>query len=168
MALLPSGGCDVRDEAVRNAAGTGIWPGPPGGGPQTADDTTHVEYLEGYEAALRRATSEGRPLLLVFGAAWCPWSGELARGPLADPDLVARTRRFVCVFVDADRDPDTCTAFGVAAFPTVVVIDADGRERFRASGSVRSGDLGAALEAVPAPGAVRRRLAADEPDVIPR
>ena len=81
----------------------------------------------------------------------------MARGPLADREIVARTRRFVCVFVDADRDAATCRAFDVAAFPTLIVIGGDGRERFRATGSVAPGSLAAALDAVPAP----QRLAGD-------
>lgn len=150
-------GCDFRDEPVRPAAGaTTVWPQVP------RRDANAVEYVEGYEAAFRRAAGEGRPLLLVFGARWCRWSGELAGGPLADRDVVARTRRFVCGLVDADRDAATCRAYGVTAFPTVVVLDADGAERFRAVGPDIATGLAAALDGVPDP-APPRRLAGDGP-----
>ena len=162
LAVSWSGGCDVRDEPVRVAGDGGIWPasaptsGP--GGPERGERAgTELEFVEGYESAARLAAAEGRPLFLVFGASWCRWSGHLARGPLADRDIVARTRRFVCVFVDADRDAATCRMFDVAVFPTLIVIDGDGRECFRASGSTGAGGLAAALDATPGP----RRLAGD-------
>lgn len=153
-------GCELRDEPVHAAGEQGIWP-PPGPGRSVAT----VEYVEDYEAAARRAAAEGRPLFLVFGASWCRWTGELARGPLADRDVVARTRRFVCALVDADRDAATCRAHGVEAFPTVIVIDADGRERYRASGPGSAGGLATALDGVPDRRNATRRLAGEEKDV---
>lgn len=164
-----AGGCDVRDEPVATVTDSAAWPtAAPGrqAGPDADADGrgTRVDYVEAYETAAGRAAADRRPLLLVFGAAWCRWSGELARGTLADPAVVERTRRFVCAFVDADREPKTCRAFGVTAFPTVIVVDADGRERFRATGTGRVDGLAAALDAVPTPGSARR-LAAEEKDV---
>lgn len=173
-------GCDVRDEAVGTAAESAVWPPAAGqsdrggmGGPRHAA----VGYVSDSRSASLRAAAEGRPLLLVFGASWCRWTGELTRGALAKPDVVARTQRFVCAYVDADRDSGTCRAFEVDAFPTVIVIDADGRERFRAAGAAATDGLAAALDAASGPaGAARRivgnggpagdaRLAGEDPDV---
>jgi predicted DsbA family dithiol-disulfide isomerase len=52
------------------------------------------------------------------------------------------------VTIDADRDAATCRDFGVTAFPTVVVIDAEGQERYRATGAEAAVDLAATLEHV--------------------
>lgn len=141
-------GCSVRDEQVRPAAATRAWsdaaleasrrdaePRP------EATDIRGIEYVEGYAAGRRRATAEGLPMLLVFRATWCRWSGELAHGPLADRGVVTAARRFVCVTIDADRDADTCRDFGVTGFPTVIVVDAAGQERFRATGAAAAGRL---------------------------
>lgn len=158
-------GCDVRDEPVRDAGG-GIWsvatPRPDAIGPERSGPSeTEPEYVEGYDAAARLAAAERRPLLVVFGASWCHWSGALARGPLADRAIVARSRRCVCVFVDADRDAATCRDFGVTAFPTLLVVDAEGQERYRATGATGATGLAAALDAVGSPGAAQRRFADD-------
>ena len=163
--LAAVGGCEVRDEQVRPAGGVRLWPVATDGAAPQPTRSRDVEFVEGYEAAARRAAVEGRPVLLVFGASWCRWSDELARGPLADRDVVARTRRFVCAFVDADRDAATCRAFGVTAFPTVVVLDAGGTERFRAAGAGVGGSLAAALDAVPDPDGGTQRIAGDAKDV---
>jgi hypothetical protein len=135
-------GCSVRDEEVRPAAATRAWSDAAlevsrrGAEPRPeATDNGGIEYVEGYLAGRRRATAEGLPMLLVFRATWCRWSGELAHGPLADRGVVTAARRFVCVTNDADREADTCRDFGVTGFPTVIVVDAAGQERFRATGA---------------------------------
>jgi hypothetical protein len=157
-------GCELRDEAVGPEAAARGWPAVTleaarreGVQPRAAAGAG-IEYVEGYEAGARRAAAGGLPMLLVFRAAWCRWSGEATRGPLTDAAIVDRSRRFVCVVVDADRDADTCRAFAVKAFPTVLVLDADGSERFRATGSSAAGGLVAALDAVVPPAAAERRV----------
>jgi hypothetical protein len=161
LAAAALAGCDIRDEPVQPAADETVWPlvaqevtlrqatprgdraAPPG-----------IEYVEGYEAGRRRAETEQLPMLIVFRAAWCRWSCELTQGTLADRGVVSLAKRFVCVTADADRDASTCRAFRVSVFPTVVVLDTDGRERFRGTGSAAAGGLATALRAVlDAPGA---------------
>jgi hypothetical protein len=143
-----AGGCDVRDEAVRPAVPPRPWThtsldtvGQRDDGRPESLASPGIEYVEGHAAGRRRAAAEGLPMLLVFRAGWCRWSAELAKGPLADRGVVTASRRFVCVMIDADRDADTCVEFGVSGFPTVVVLDTAGRERFRATGTGAAGQL---------------------------
>lgn len=167
LAACGTVGCDVRDEQVRSPSSREPWPrvvafphGPLSEPREAAAGSPGIEYVEGYAAGSRQAAAAGLPLLLVFRASWCRWSGEIARGPLADPAVVARSRRLVCVTVDADRDAATCRAFGVTAFPTVMVIDADGQVRHRATGAEAAVDLAATLERVLGP-APRGRVATE-------
>lgn len=164
-------GCHVRDE--RATAGTdGRWwtaPARPAGGLIGAGTGTPtvapaIDYVDGYEAGARRAAETGVPMLVVFRAAWCRWSGELVQAAVADPRIVRLSRRFVCMAVDADRHADTCRRFGVQAFPTVVIIDASGTERFRATGSAASADIAAAMDEVLADEPRPRRIAASATD----
>ena len=148
-------GCEVRDETVRPDAAPGRWPlaaldsaARLDGGRTGAGPAPGIEYVEGYEAASRRAATSRMPIMLVFRAAWCRWSGEISQGPLADPGLVTLSRRFACATVDADRDADTCRDFSVTGFPTVIVLDTDGRERFRATGAAAAAGLPAAMSDV--------------------
>lgn len=139
-AVLPLiAGCEVRDEELTPPSRISAWrpdslptsslliDGLPAG--QEA-----VAFAESYAAAAEQAVALDRPLLLVFRAGWCRWSGEFARGPLAERRVIAMSRQFICATVDADRDADTCRRFGVSGFPTVLLIDATGTERFRATG----------------------------------
>jgi hypothetical protein len=137
-------GCDIRDEVVEPARATadrllraealvsGGMLGAAAGGPALPRDS--IEFVEGYADALARATSESKPLLVVCRATWCRWSADFARGVLANPQIVALSRQFVCVMLDADRHADACKTLGVTAFPTVMVLGSDGTERTRTVG----------------------------------
>lgn len=158
-------GCEVRDELAPPPAAD--WPAVPAIEarplfPAADIPPTALEYVEGYESGLRRAAEDGRPLLLVFRGAWCPWSAELATGTLTDQRIVGLSRRFVCVTVDADRDAATCRRFSIDRFPTVLLLDATGSERFRVTGSTAAGlaDAMATLLATPT---ARGRMAAGPP-----
>lgn len=134
-------GCEVRDEpATPAAAGWRVVP-VVDARPllEAVAAPTAIEYVEGFDSGLRRAAEDGRPLLTVCRAAWCRWSADLGQGVLADARVVARARRFVCVAIDADRDAATCRRLGVDRFPTVLLFDASGTERFRTSGAAADG-----------------------------
>lgn len=159
-------GCAVRDEPAAPPARGWQAVSAIDSGPLRAAVTaspTSIEYVEGCESGLRRAAEDRRPLLLVFRASWCGWSEQLARETLADERLVGLSRRFVCVAVDADRDAAACRRFAVDRFPTVLLLDVAGVERFRATGSTAAGLFDAMAGLI----ADRERLAA-EPPATPR
>jgi hypothetical protein len=168
-------GCDIHDEPVRTGAGDTLWPQVVERAAAARDlplREAHarpgIEYVEGFEAGQRRAEAERLPMLLVFRASWCRWSCELAQGPLADRRVATLAHRFVCVTVDADRDAATCKAFGVSGFPTVLVLDSSGSERFRATGSSAANGLATALRTVLEDHADTGRIASDIDDVNTR
>lgn len=146
-------GCSVRDERAVGS-GTSAWwatatgeprPGLVAGPSGSAASAPTLEYVDGFTAGERRSAETGLPMLVVFGASWCRWSDDLAAALSRDPRLVPLARRTICVSVDADRDAAACERFSVRAFPTVVLLDASGTERFRGTGSSGVGSLPAAL-----------------------
>jgi hypothetical protein len=159
VAVLPSG-CEVRDEvggvpsAARHVSGAArLLDRVPSSGPRQAAGATEprvtptVEFVEGYEAGVRRARTEARPMVLVFKAVWCRHSGMLLQRTLLDPRVVELSRRYVCVAIDADREPDVCRRYAVTAFPTLIVVDAAGRAGPPTVGRPSALDLLAGLEA---------------------
>lgn len=164
-------GCSVRDERAAAGGGASAWwasatgevrrglVAEPAG---SAATVPAIDYVDGLAAGERRAAEVGSPMLVVFGAGWCRWSGDLLAAVSRDPELVALARRTICVSVDADRDPAACGRFAVRAFPTVVLVDAAGNERFRGTGSSAVEKLPAALADVLAGPASAPRLADGE------
>lgn len=172
-------GCEVRDEVgarppvERHVAGaarlldrvpTGV--SRPVVGTTDPRITATVEFVEGYEAGVRRARAEGRPMVLVFKAGWCRHSGMLLQRTLLDPRVVALSRRYVCVAIDADREPEVCRRYAVSAFPTLIVVDAVGHAGPPTVGRPSAADLVVVLEAGDR-GDRPQRVAADD-DIVPR
>jgi thiol:disulfide interchange protein len=130
LALIAWAGFEVHDEAVLRPAPRAVRLAVV----SSDQGIAAVEYVEGYEAGLRRAAADDRPLLVIFRAGWCRWCAELAQGPLADRRLVELSRHFVCVVVDADRHAADCKRCGIKEFPTVLLASSDGEERRRWTG----------------------------------
>jgi protein disulfide-isomerase len=55
-------------------------------------------------AAFAEAADNGKPILLYWGAEWCPPCHRLRAGLFKEPDFIARTRDFVAVYLDGDTE----------------------------------------------------------------
>lgn len=151
-AVLAATGCDVYDEPVRPVADREAVPGwnglAEGQRPFAIGRPAGIEFVEGYPSAVARAELERKPLLVLFRASWCRWCVEMTAKVLSEQQVVQRSRRFICVAVDADRDPDICRTHGVRGYPTILVISPDGREIVRRTGKVALKTLVAMLDDV--------------------
>jgi len=140
IVLVVWAGFEIRDEAVESPP-----PRPVRLSATTQEQGNGIEYVEGYEAGLRRAAVENRPILVIFRAAWCHWCAEFAHGPLVDRRLVGLSREFICVMVDADRHATDCRRFGVKEFPTVIMLTTEGEECRRWTGCPSADELVSAM-----------------------
>jgi thiol:disulfide interchange protein DsbD len=95
---------------------------------RAADGFTWIPSLD---QGIALARAEGRPLLVDFWADWCTACRELDR-TWADARVRAEASRFVAVKLDGTTGDDSFVAvadrYGVPGMPTVVFIDARGRE----------------------------------------
>lgn len=170
-AAAAASGCSVRDEHAAGAAGSAWWTTSGGEtrqgliaeSPLQAPAAAAVDYVEGLDAGQRRAAEAGLPMLVVCRASWCRWSGDLVKAVAGDPRIVSLSRRCVCVALDADRHAADCERCEVRAFPTVILYDPAGTERFRGTGSSAIGSLASAMTDVLAAPRSPRRIAGGEP-----
>ncbi len=56
-----------------------------------------------YEKGLEEAKTSGKPLCLIFYTTWCPHCANYAK-VFADPRVVEKSKQFVMVRVDADKE----------------------------------------------------------------
>ena len=83
-------------------------------------------------AALARAASEGKAVLLTFGANWCPDCRVLGNAMTTPPLAAAIAARFVVVDIDVgnwDKNLDVVQAWGAPiekGIPSIVVADGRG------------------------------------------
>ncbi|ORW96551.1 thioredoxin [Mycobacterium sp. IEC1808] len=87
--------------------------------------------------------SRSGPTIVHFSAAWC--------GPC---DRVRRVVHQLCedmddvahLEIDLDADPATARRFSVLSLPTTLIFDANGQQRYRASGVPKAADLRSVLQ----------------------
>ena len=76
----------------------------------------------------------GRPVLLLFGAVWCPHCRTMANainglakaGPLP----------FAAAYIDVDKNPSAAQKYNVQGIPLMIFFDAEGNELARQSGAI--------------------------------
>lgn len=92
------------------------------------------------DEAIERGRTEGRPVLAVVTADWCPPCQALKRGALADERVAAFiSGNAIPVYVDADANAQEAAALGVSSIPASVVIR-DGVIVARTGGAAGAGD----------------------------
>ena len=102
----------------------------------TNHGTVTVEWEKDLPAAIERAQSEGKPVLVNFYADWCVWCKRLESTTLRDAKVAALlSDRVVPVNLDVDGDGrELSNQYRVDGLPTVLVLDASGREIGRIPG----------------------------------
>ena len=116
-------------------------PSAPQGSPaalQVAPPGVDIAWRDGdVDDALAEARESGKPVLLYWGAKWCPPCNQLKSTLFRDPGFIAETRNFVPVHLDGDTAgaQKWGERFGISGYPTVIVLRADGSEIARLSGA---------------------------------
>jgi len=90
------------------------------------------------ERAFAQARSQNKPVLLYWGASWCPPCNQLKATLFNRQDFAAQARSFISVHVDGDRPGAQRLGqrFKVSGYPTLVLLNVDGSEITRLPGEV--------------------------------
>jgi thiol:disulfide interchange protein len=88
-----------------------------------------IAWRDSFAAAKVEAKAKGKPILLVFGASWCPPCNTMKHEVWPDA-AVAKVvgQGFVPLYVDVDESADAGLAsqYGIRGIPAVLVVDAEG------------------------------------------
>jgi thioredoxin-related protein len=103
---------------------------------------TPPTQLPTFEEAQRTARAEHKPLLIAVSAEWCVPCKTFRNTVLQDDRVKERLQTVVFIEYDAEEPPGIFIAerFRVDAFPTFIVVGANGMELTRKAGSQLGGD----------------------------
>lgn len=95
-----------------------------------------VAWVADYETGLKQAKEMGKPMLVEVFATWCGACKQMEETVWPKPEVVAASKDFVCVKVDGDKFPEVKKSLMIAGYPTVLFLDANGKEIERSLGAV--------------------------------
>lgn len=109
-----------------------------------------IAWVDYSEVALEAAKQEGRPVLIDFVADWCIPCHEMEATTFADRRVASLAQSFLMLRADLTMETDATKAvterFDVRGVPTLILLDANGREVQRMVGYVSPEELVAAME----------------------
>ena len=111
--------------------------------------TKEIAWREGdVDDAFAEAKEKKKPVLLYWGAKWCPPCNLMKQTLFKDPAFIAETANFVPVHLDGDaRDAQIWgEKFGIQGYPTVIILTPDRQEITRLAGGSTAGQLADVLK----------------------
>jgi protein disulfide-isomerase len=88
-----------------------------------------IPWRSDFEETLSEAKEKRKPVLLVFGATWCPPCKTMKRNVWPDEEVTnAVERGYVPMYVDVDEEKHAqlSSRYKILGIPAVLVLNADG------------------------------------------
>jgi thioredoxin-like negative regulator of GroEL len=102
----------------------------------TASQKREIDWQTNFNEAIELAKEQGKPVMIDFWAIWCPPCRKMDMEVWPDAEVIALSRKFVCIKVDIDRNKSLASNYGIRAIPTLIFTDPLGKKTKKRVGYV--------------------------------
>lgn len=102
-------------------------------------EQAHINWYEGtVDQAFAEAKETDTPIVLYWGAVWCPPCAQLKATIFKRRDFIEKTELFISVYLDGDTDRAQVygETFKVRGYPTLIIFNPSGEEVTRIPGGM--------------------------------
>lgn len=108
------------------------------------------KFETSYKKALAAAAKDGKPVVVVFSASWCPPCQANKKKVYPSEAVKPYHDKFIWAYLDTDEEANAATAkeFGVSGIPHIQFVDKDGKALDKLIGGTTPEAFAKKLEAV--------------------
>lgn len=108
-----------------------------------------IDWRPSADAAFSDARAGNRLVMIDFYTDWCEWCQKMDSDVYTDPGAIGAVSRFVPVKLNAEKEGSSLAdKYGVNGYPTILFVDANGREVHRITGYEDATDFANELQQV--------------------
>jgi thioredoxin 1 len=108
--------------------------------PARSDDAakTHgpIAWTESLAGAMKTAARDRKVVMVDFWAEWCGPCKMMLATTYKDKAVVAKSKQFVPVLINVDKQAAIAQKYGIQAIPTIIFLDSKGNILSRSMGAV--------------------------------
>lgn len=95
--------------------------------PNSPQKLTAIQWEASFQAALDKARSTQKPIMVIFYAAWCPACDFLESVTCKNQQVIHESANFVNLRVNADKSKAIAARYGITVMPTIIWLNSDGK-----------------------------------------
>ncbi|GAB4465241.1 MAG: hypothetical protein OHK0029_35730 [Armatimonadaceae bacterium] len=96
-----------------------------------------IQWADSYAAAVKKAKSTGRPIMIDFYADWCGWCKKLDSDVYTEANVVKKAKDFVSVKLNTETEAEgreLARKHGINSLPTILFVNEKGQVLNRVQG----------------------------------
>ncbi len=113
--------------------------------PNNSNSSSSIDFTtNSLETALEKAKTTNKLVFLDVSTSWCGHCKKMKKNTYTNNDVVDYLNQdYICVSIDAEKGdgPAVARKYGVSAFPTVIVLNADGSLKDKSTGYLKPQQL---------------------------
>jgi thiol:disulfide interchange protein len=104
-----------------------------------------IQWNTDYQAGMKLATEQNKPVLLAFTTSWCPPCKQMKKDVYTDAAVVKAAEAFVPIMVDPEVQTALANQYDIEGYPTYFFLKPDGTILEGFAGSVSAKEFAVKL-----------------------